>query len=239
MTVIGRAVTAAACLTAALPLPAAYAAEATGYALLTSDYVFRGVSYSDSHPALQAGVDVSLDSGVYAGFWGSTVDIRSGPAHRDLELTWYAGYNHDVTADWTLGANIVAVSFPGTEGPIDYDYREYSFIANFRDRAWLEYSYSPDLFHTSRHSHNLEIYGEWPLPQKLLLGLGAGYYDVAALSGAGYGYWQAGITRPFSRFALDLRYHGTNRYVPIVSSPGRAESRVALSLRIPFAIAGN
>lgn len=238
MTVIGRSMTAAACLAAALSPVAADAAEATGYAVLTSDYVFRGVGYSDNHPALQVGVDVSLDNGLYAGFWGSTIDVRSGPTHRELEMNYYAGYGHDLTADWTIGANIAAFSFPGTEGPIDYDYREYSVIANFRDRAWLEYSYSPDLFNTSRHSHNLEIYGEWPLPKKLLLGLGAGYYDVSALSGVGYGYWQLGITRPFSRFSIDLRYHDTSRYAPIVSSPERAESRVALSFRIPFAIAG-
>lgn len=217
----------------ALPPPAA-AAEVTGYAVLTSDYVFRGVSYSDGHPTAQAGIDLSLDSGVYMGIWGSAIDVSIGPTERELEMNYYLGWEHEVSRDWTLGANVVAYTYPGTVGPIDYDYVEYSAVANFRDRAWLEYSYSPDLFHTSRHTHNIELYGEWALTRKLLLGLGVGYYDVAALSGAAYAYWQLGITRPFGWFSVDLRYHDTNRDVPFISNPERADARLALSLRIPF-----
>ena len=39
--------------------PISLAAEFSGYAVLTSDYVFRGVSYSDSHAAAQLGGDIS------------------------------------------------------------------------------------------------------------------------------------------------------------------------------------
>ena len=38
------------------------AAEFTGYAVLTSDYVFRGVSYSDGHAAAQLGGPGLLDA---------------------------------------------------------------------------------------------------------------------------------------------------------------------------------
>ncbi len=43
-------------LFAALSGSTAAATELTGYAVLTTDYVFRGVSYSDSHVAVQLGV---------------------------------------------------------------------------------------------------------------------------------------------------------------------------------------
>ena len=56
------------------------AADVTGYAVLTSDYVFRGVSYSDGHASVQAGADVALQSGLYLGAWASSVDIGGGPA---------------------------------------------------------------------------------------------------------------------------------------------------------------
>lgn len=233
----GRRWLVVACLHAAWPLSTAGAADVTGYVLLTTDYVFRGVTYSDGEEAAQGGLDIALDSGLYAGFWASTVDIRSAATARDAEVNYYAGYNHDLNTDWTLGANVVAYTFPGTAGPVDYDYVEYSIVANYRDRAWLEYSYSPDLFHTSRHTSNIEAYAEWPVAKRLLLGIGAGYYDVSELSGIGYAHWQVGITRPFERFSLDLRYHDTNRDVPIVSSADRAESRLALTVRVPFGVA--
>lgn len=217
--------------------PSGYAAEVTGYAVATSDYVFRGVSYSDGHPTAQGGVDAAFRSGMYAGFWGSAIDIESGTTRRDIELNYYLGWNVDLGTQWTIGAGAVAYTYPGTIGPVDYDYREYSATLNFRDRVWLEYSYSPDLFHTSRDTHHIEVYGEWPMMRKLLLGIGAGYYDVSALSGVGYAHWQAGVTRPVGRVSIDLRYHGTNRDVPFVSSADRTGTRVALSLRIPFTLA--
>ena len=56
---------AAVLLSGASLVSVASAADFTGYAALTTDYVFRGVTYSDGHSAVQAGADVALGSGVY------------------------------------------------------------------------------------------------------------------------------------------------------------------------------
>jgi uncharacterized protein (TIGR02001 family) len=222
-------------LGAALLASAPGAAEITGYGVLTTDYVFRGVTYSDSHAAAQAGVDLALDSGLYLGAWVSSVDIGGGSTRqRDLQANFYVGYSHELPRDWSVGANAVLYTFPGTEGDVDYDFVEYSLVANYDDRFWIEYSHSPDLFHTGRDTHNFELYAEWPLPAHLMLGGGAGYYDVSELTGSGYTYWQLGVTRTFGRIDIDLRYHDTSRAVPIVSSYERAKERVALSAKFFF-----
>jgi hypothetical protein len=67
-----------------------------------------------------------------------------------------------------------------------------------------------------------------------MLGIGAGYYDTSELTGIGYGYWQAGVTRAFGIVAVDLRYHDTSRAVPIISTPDGADARLVLSVKIPF-----
>lgn len=235
MIVDGRLLRDAGFLWAALLISPSHAADVTGYAVLTTDYVFRGVSYSDGHAAVQAGADIALDSGLYLGIWGSSVDISGGPTqHRDRQLNYYMGYSHDLRSAWSIGANVVAYTFPGTEGDIDYDFLEYSIGANYDDSIWLEYSYSPDLHHSARHTHNVDLYTEWALPAKLLFGAGAGYYDVSDLTGSGYGYWQLGLTRSFGRIDVDLRYHDTNRAVPIVSTAERAKARVVLSAKLLF-----
>jgi uncharacterized protein (TIGR02001 family) len=213
-------------------------AELKAYGVLTSDYVFRGVSYSDGHPAVQAGLDVSADSGLYAGAWASTVDLTGGPNQRDAALNFYAGFHYAVNDDWTLGSNVVAYTFPGASGPVDYDFTEVSVSASYRDRYWLEYSYTPDLYHTNNSAQNLEVYGEWPLSKTLLFGAGAGVYDVARLSGDDYSYWQAGITRPIGRWSIDLRYHQSSRAVRFISTPDRAKARLALSVRVAFSLGG-
>lgn len=213
----------------------ANAADFSGYLALTSDYVWRGVTQSDGDPAVQLGGEVSFDTGIYTGLWGSTIDINNGAdRQRDTELIYYLGYSYDLDSRWTLGASIVAYTYPGQTGSVDYNYEELSVSANFRDRAWLEYAYSPDLYDTGAESHNVELYTEWPAGKHLIVGAGAGYYDVSSLVGTGYGYWQLGLTWPINRFDLDLRYHDTNRSVFIISTPERADSRVALTLRISF-----
>ena len=94
----------------------------------------------------------------------STVDIDNGSiASRDREVDYYVGYSHAVGDVWTLGANAVAYTFPGAEGAVDYDYVEYSASLNYDDRAWLEYSYSPDIFDTGFDTHNVAVFAEWQL----------------------------------------------------------------------------
>ena len=43
-----------------------------------SDYVFRGITQTDSHPAIQGGFDYAHASGLYAGLWASNVDFNDG-----------------------------------------------------------------------------------------------------------------------------------------------------------------
>lgn len=211
------------------------AAEVSRYIALTTDYVFRGVTYSDGHPAAQLGLDVEFDTGFYAGAWASTIDINNGPGRqRDAEVTYYAGYTVEATSDWSVGISLIAHTYPGATGTIDYDYEEWSLSANFADRAWIEYSYSDDLYNAGSTTHNVDIYAEYPLPRNFSAGAGVGYYDVSNLAGDGYAYWQLGISKPVGRFALDLRYHDTSRWVRIVSTDDRAEPRVAFSIRLTF-----
>jgi uncharacterized protein (TIGR02001 family) len=211
------------------------AADFTGYLVLTSDYVYRGLTYSDGHVAAQLGGDVTLASGLYAGVWASTIDIAVSPSRqRDRQVNYYVGYGYDLDSNWTLGGSIVAFTFPGATGSFEYDYEEFSLSANYRDRAWLEYSYSPDYYDSGRSTHNIDLFAEWPLAWQLMLGAGIGHYDVSDFAGEGYSYWQLGLTRPFGRIDIDLRYHDTDQAVPIVSYPDRAGARFSVSARFLF-----
>jgi len=214
---------------------AASAAEVSAYASLTSDYVWRGVSQSDGHAAAQLGLDVSFNRGFYAGAWASSVDIDQRPQNRrNIEVAYYAGYSAELGERWSLGGRVVAFTYPGQEGAVDYDYQEYSLIANYNDALWLEYAYSPGIYATDQESHNVEIYGELALPLDLVLGVGAGRYDAAAAFGDHYHHWQIGVTRGIGPIDADLRFHDTDDYVPVVSSRQRSEPRVVLTLRALF-----
>ena len=209
--------------------------EVSGYLTVTSDYVWRGVTQSDGDPAAQLGVDLNNGAGWYGGVWGAAVDINNGPTRqRDVQVNYYAGYSAAVSVDWTVDAHVVVYTYPGADSDVDYDYNEYSVGANYADRVWIEFSYSDDIYNTGFKTRNLEIYFEHPLANSWVLGGGAGYYDVSDFVSSGYGYWELGVGRPLGVFDVDLRYHDTNRWVPVVSAPERADSRLALSIRWSF-----
>jgi hypothetical protein len=44
-------------------------------AAATSEYMFRGISQTDDHPAIQAGAGYSWSNGLYVGAWASNVDF--------------------------------------------------------------------------------------------------------------------------------------------------------------------
>ena len=211
------------------------AADFGGYVTLTTDYVRRGVSQSDGNPALQLGAEISFENGFFLGAWGSTVDIDSGPSrHRDVEVNYYAGYVVDVSQSLQFSVAAVAYDYPWQTGGVEYDYEEYSLGGNFVDRVWLEVAYSPDFFNTGHSSTNVDLFAEWPVNNIWSVGGGAGYYDTSNLTGTGYQYWQLGVTASLRWADVDFRFHDTDKWIPLVSDPDRAKSRVVLKIRIPF-----
>ena len=110
-------------------LPAAQGAlDVSAEVSLLSDYRFRGVSRSDEDPALQAQLNLSHDSGLYAGLRGTTLKgldsfrLRD-PAFRDLgdvQLDLYAGYRTDLGRGFDLDAGLLYSLFGGGEGATDY-----------------------------------------------------------------------------------------------------------------------
>lgn len=216
----------------------AHSAEVSGYLVGTTDYVYRGVTQSDGHGAVQAGLDFGFDSGFFLGAWGSTVDIP-GPFdnHRQSELRVYLGYGFDISEQFRMVLNTVAYSYPGSDGPLDYDNQEASISLGYADQYWLEYAYSPDLYDLGIDSHNIELFAEWPLGNSYLLSAGLGHYQVdwrPSIYDNESLYWQVGITRSFSVIDFDLRYHEADKAVWFTSNDERIGSRVAFSVRLAF-----
>lgn len=214
------------------------AGEVSGYLVGTSDYVYRGVTQSDGHGAVQAGLDFNFDSGFFLGAWGSTVDIP-GPANhqRDTEVRAYLGYAFEMSEQFQMVLNTVAYRYPGSEGNVDYDNQEYSVSLGIADQYWIEYAHSPDLYGLDVHTHNIEVFAEWPLGTQYLLSAGVGHYQVdwreTTIANETL-YWQLGVSRSFGQFDVDLRYHEAQDPVWFTSNAERIEPRLSLSIRLGF-----
>ncbi|UUR08340.1 TorF family putative porin [Sphingomonas glaciei] len=115
-----------------LTLPSAAAAQdaaakapptvvVSGGATLVSDYRYRGVSQTDRRPALQGSLGVSLDNGLYASIWGSSIDdyVANGS---DQEIDFAVGFKRSVGAT-TFDVGVLYYYYPSSGG-INTDFVE-------------------------------------------------------------------------------------------------------------------
>lgn len=92
----------------------------SGSVSLTSDYRFRGVSQSDQEIAVQGGLTISHDSGVYIGAWGSNLAGWGTFGGANLELDLIAGYKAKLANNATLDVGAVWYMYPGGADKTDF-----------------------------------------------------------------------------------------------------------------------
>lgn len=81
----------------------------SGNATFVSDYRFRGVSLSNKNPAVQAGINLNHQSGVFGSIWGSSIDNFNG-ATTEIDLT--GGWSGSL-GDFTPTVGMIAFLYPG------------------------------------------------------------------------------------------------------------------------------
>lgn len=94
----------------------------SGNVALTSDYRFRGVSFSGGDFALQGGVDLEHSSGFYVGTWASTIDANAG--FGEMELDVYGGWAGDVADGVSVDVGLLYYMYPDEDTGADTDYFE-------------------------------------------------------------------------------------------------------------------
>ena len=203
------------------------------YVALTTDYVFRGVSYSNEQGAFQLGLDVSAENGLFGGIWASTVDIAIGTRIRSVEVDYYLGYVQHFDSDWNLSFAVNRYTYP-EDGNAHYNYTEVAAIVGIRDRLWFEVDYTDSLFGSDKSAVNLETLTSWTLPASLSLTTGLGYFDISNIAGDAYWHWQVGLSRPLGWADLDLRYHDTSNVPARIGPAALSDPRIVLTLSAEF-----
>lgn len=215
-----------AALASAIACAGAHAAEipgtgltVSGSATVVSDYRFRGVSNSGKDPALQLDLSVSHDSGVYAGAWGTNIDlydddVTSGfDGGKDIELDYYLGWAGDIAPGLTLDANVTYYTYPGVTGPTNY----FEIISSLDFKlgplgAKLGGGYIPDQKAIPETGKYLfaEVSGDIPLGVTLTGHLGRQFSGFDYDGRARYWEWSLGASRSIGPFNLGLSYIDTD-----------------------------
>lgn len=197
---------------------------------LTTDYVFRGISLSNGHPAIQGSLGWNHPSGFNAGVWGSNLDN----AGQHLELDWYAGYSGGIRA-LSYSATIVYYTYPWSNAHDEYWEGLFSLGYDFGFVSTsLGLGYSPSQASLG-HDDATWIYGDLtvpvPLPNSRLapyIFAHLGYQDTAFHT-SGYWEWNGGVGASLLGLDLKLMYADTDE-----KNLAAASSRVVFTVGKSF-----
>jgi len=87
---------------------------------LVSDYRFRGVSQSDEQLAVQGGLTIAHESGVYIGTWGSNLAGWGTFGGANMELDLIAGYKTTLSEGVALDVGATWYMYPGGFNNTDF-----------------------------------------------------------------------------------------------------------------------
>ncbi|KAF3981758.1 MAG: hypothetical protein HFP81_05230 [Methylococcales symbiont of Hymedesmia sp. n. MRB-2018] len=190
----------------------------TASVALTTDYIWRGVSQTNNDPAIQGAFDLSHESGLYLGAWGSNVEFGDGDTSMELDV--YAGYTNATDLGgilpFALDYDIGVLRYEYTGSP-DSDFTELYFGASTSPLENLNlsyyYYYGLKVDHTKPGEYS-DMAMDYTLPESLgsitLLGHVGYYGQKDATLGDSYWDWKVGASKEIAGYNIEIAYTETD-----------------------------
>lgn len=182
----------------------------SGNVALTTDYIYRGISQTDSGPAIQGGFDVEHSSGLAAGIWASNLDFGDDA---DIEVDYYASFSGEFSNKLGYSVGAIYYDYPSSKAASagDYDFSEVngSLSYDFGPAAVsVGINYSSDFFGGTGDATYTTVGVDIPLPSDFSLGLHYGSQNIDKATD--YNDWKLGISKEFGGFGFALDYTDTD-----------------------------
>jgi uncharacterized protein (TIGR02001 family) len=177
-------------------------------AALTSDYVSRGITNSDSSPAVQGYIEPSYGP-LYINIWSSNVDYGAG--FKGAEIDTAFGFRPEFGAISTDFGYVHYFYAPKDTSP---DYGEFyaKVKYNFDDKFTIggNMYFAPDYNQSGKTGTYIEGKLSVPLPKGFELSGGIGYQFFQDPNAYEQLAWNAGASFNWKMLTMDLRYWDTN-----------------------------
>jgi uncharacterized protein (TIGR02001 family) len=186
----------------------------TGVGLYT-DYLFRGISQTQTNPAIQGSLDIEHETGLYVGGFASNVDFGTG-YDANIELDGLFGYRFSLFgAKFDIGG--IYYAYPGAgEGPFNYNFFEAAAKGSYEIgpvTVRAAANYSPDYQFESGTGWYVEGGLDIKLPFEFVLLGRLGYQWIQNNPRFGlpdFANWSVAVSREVFGFVFTVGYYDTN-----------------------------
>lgn len=225
-------------------LPGAAFADLSFNVGAVSDYRYRGISQSRLQPALQGGVDWSMD-GFYVGSWASTIHwIKDAGGDADVEIDVYGGYKGDIVKDsLSYDVGVLTYQYPRNKLGTNANTTEIYGALTFGP-ATIKYSHAvtnifgnPD----SKNSGYVDLSASFDVGGGVMVAPHVGYQRISGPNSDVGSYWDASLTlsKDFSGFVPSVALIANRSYdSAFYSSPyngkNLAKSTVVVGVKYNF-----
>jgi len=174
---------------------------------LFSQYIFRGLTQTGGHPAIQGGIDFTHSSGFYAGAWGSNISwLEDGHYYSSssMELDLYGGYRNTIK-DVTYDVGLLQYVYPGrvVSGQRAETTELYGSLAYKWVSGKLSYIVSNGAWgaHDQQGTYYADLTANYPLTDTITLTAHVGRQEFDKNIGgvdASYTDWKLGAAKAFA-----------------------------------------
>ena len=213
-------------------------------ATFTTDYAFRGTSFSNLDPAIQSSFDWSYGPW-FAGVWGTSTNPSNEGS--TFEVDYYFGWSDTVAGGLDVTIFPLLYTFPGQGGGRDdttfelwtsWGYGGFAEAIPGSPYVQLDVNWSPEYFDNGDSALYLKPSIAFSLPNGFGLDFAYGYQDVGGRAANDffvddYSHWEVGITKSLRGFDLDLRYHD-NQDVDVIGEGFAFDSEFVFSIARSF-----
>ena len=204
----------------------------SGSAALTTDYVWRGTTQTQGHPAVQAGFKVADESGFYASVWGSNVEFAP-ETHASSEFDFSVGWGRRLDDDWAFDVNLLHYRYPSTT--LDLGWTEVNGTLTYAGNYWLAIGWSPEALGSDDRGLYTQLGAKFPLGERFRLEAALGYYALDEIHDDSYLHGQLSAVWTIAA-PLELRVsaHATGAAAKDIFGEDFAGHRIEAALQASF-----
>lgn len=187
---------------------------------------YRGVLLAtDNQPVVQALVEYTTETGLYAGIWASR--LQTDQDGRDSEVDYFVGYQRRLTTWFAIDTTLQRYTYQGGEFGNRYDWSELQLATHLGNHLTLIVAAGDNWIGSKEHSYIAELSWRYAVNERFTVLGNVGKHFAERVIPNNFAYREAGLSTVFGGYGIQATWTDT---VGIGTERFLADNTISLSV---------